>query len=121
MKILAVETNEMVRLQMKGVASGHEVRFCKPGVQQTLAAIRRYCPDVILFDVEESHAEAHALTLQIKRGLVEPSPKIIFLTRRCTAQERAHHLEVGADTVVCKPLRIRDLEAALRSVGRESP
>src|SRR6185312_11903632 len=86
--------------------------------EETLAALRRQCYDVILMDVQMPGMDGLEATRRIRdEWPVEKRPRIIAVTANALREDRETCLAAGMDDYLSKPVLLEDLRSAL-SRGR---
>jgi CheY-like chemotaxis protein len=102
---------------------GHRVRVVADG-REAVAACERETFDLILMDVQMPGLDGFAATAAVRR-LERASGRrtpVIALTARAMPGDRAECLRAGMDDYLAKPLRSRDLYAAIaRACGVPGP
>jgi CheY-like chemotaxis protein/HPt (histidine-containing phosphotransfer) domain-containing protein len=83
--------------------------------QEVLEAFKRGVYDVVLMDIQMPVMDGLEATREIRRRLPEEQqPRIIAMTADAMEEDRKQCLSVGMDDYVSKPVKVRDLVAALQ-------
>ncbi|MFZ3049172.1 MAG: response regulator, partial [Methanothrix sp.] len=83
-----------------------------------LAALDRQAYDVILMDIQMPDMDGFEATRRIlARFTKKKRPRIIALTAHALNGDRERCLEAGMDSYLSKPVKIEDLQSALRPTG----
>jgi PAS domain S-box-containing protein len=85
--------------------------------EEALAAVARTRYDVILMDCQMPEVDGYEATRRLRADPATAHLKIIALTANAMEGDRERCLEVGMDDYVSKPVRLRELRAALERVG----
>lgn len=72
--------------------------------------------DILVLDLNLPGEDGLSIARRLRRA--RPAMGIVMLTARCALDDRIAGLESGADTYLGKPVDMRELAAALRSLGR---
>ena len=88
---------------------------CAGSGQETMEAIGRSVPDVILLDLGLPDIEGLALMGQIRAEIDVP---IIVVSGKGDSTDKIIGLEMGADDYVTKPFHLRELSARIKTVLR---
>ncbi|WP_334102669.1 hybrid sensor histidine kinase/response regulator [Methanothrix soehngenii] len=108
--------NQMVLLQMLRKI-GYQADLASNGFD-VLAALDRQAYDVILMDIQMPDMDGFEATRRIlARFPKKKRPRIIALTAHALNGDRERCLEAGMDSYLSKPVKIEDLQSALRSTG----
>ena len=117
MKVLVVEDSPIARMVLKAVieASGHAVITAENGLQ-TIAAISRERPDVVVVDLNMPGIDGLRLIRLIREGPDEAirTVKIIALSDRGN-DENELACRAGADSFLTKPVSLDVLVAAIET------
>lgn len=73
--------------------------------------------DVVLMDIQMPGMDGIEATTKIREQLAENRPWIIALTANALQGDRERYLGVGMDDYLSKPIRIDELEKALRTAA----
>jgi len=84
----------------------------------TLAAVRRYRPDLIVLDVLLPDGSGLEVCQALRRSACQ-SP-VVFLTARDEPEDRITGLTIGGDDYLTKPFSLGELIARIRAVLRRS-
>ena len=108
--------NQMVLLQMLRKI-GYQADLASNGFD-VLAALDRQAYDVILMDIQMPDMDGFEATRRIlARFPKKKRPRIIALTAHALNGDRERCLEAGMDSYLSKPVKIEDLQSALRPTG----
>lgn len=108
--------NQMVLLQMLRKI-GYQADLASNGFD-VLAALDRQAYDVILMDIQMPDMDGFEATRRIlARFTKKKRPRIIALTAHALNGDRERCLEAGMDSYLSKPVKIEDLQSALRPTG----
>jgi len=106
MRICLVEGLEALGFETRGVVDGQ-------GLDQLLAGA---WGDILILDVNLPGEDGFSIAERIRRSF--PSLGIVMLTARDPLEDRIRGLNEGADLYLVKPVDLRELAAALRSLHR---
>jgi signal transduction histidine kinase len=108
--------NQMVLLQMLRKI-GYQADLASNGFD-VLAALDRQAYDVILMDIQMPDMDGFEATRRIlARFPKKKRPRIIARTAHALNGDRERCLEAGMDSYLSKPVKIEDLQSALRPTG----
>jgi len=108
--------NQMVLLQMLRKI-GYQADLASNGFD-VLAALDRQAYDVVLMDIQMPDMDGFEATRRIlARFPKKKRPRIIALTAHALNGDRERCLEAGMDSYLSKPVKIEDLQSALRPTG----
>jgi len=108
--------NQMVLLQMLRKI-GYQADLASNGFD-VLAALDRQAYDVILMDIQMPGMDGFEATRRILARFPNMKrPRIIALTAHALNGDRERCLEAGMDSYLSKPVKIEDLQSALRPTG----
>ncbi len=108
--------NQMVLLQMLRKI-GYQADLASNGFD-VLAALDRQAYDVILMDIQMPDMDGFEATRRILARFPKMKrPRIIALTAHALNGDRERCLEAGMDSYLSKPVKIEDLQSALRPTG----
>lgn len=113
-KVLIIDDHANVRLVYREAfeAAGYEVIEAPDG-RKGVDAYKSERPDLVVTDIEMPELDGHSVISEIRQ--VTPDARIVAVTGA-----GLHHLPVahdlGADRIFEKPLRPRDLVAAVREL-----
>ena len=117
LRIVVVEDNQLVleelvvRLDLEG--------YCASGVdcgESLDELLRSENVDVLIVDLNLPHEDGLSIIERVRR--VSPRIRIIILTARSTPTDKEQGYLAGADLYLGKPVRIRELLAAITSLHR---
>ncbi len=81
--------------------------------KQAVEAVESGAIDLVLMDVQMPVMDGHEAARRIRASHPGTRPWIVAMTASATVQSREECLQVGMNDFVSKPVRLRDLEAAL--------
>ena len=118
MRILLVEDDEAIGMGLTYSLEkeGYEVLVAK-NAADARAAWKPETYDICVLDINLPDGSGYDLCRQIKRSEDVP---VIFLTAVDAEVNVVMGLELGADDYICKPFRINELMARIRSVLRRA-
>jgi len=115
LKVLVAEDNQVNQLVIVTMLNrlGHQVDLAANGAE-AVAAVERVPYDLVLMDVQMPEMDGPTATRAIRRlpGAASRVP-IIALTANAMAGHREEYLAAGMNDYVSKPLKMRDLLAAM--------
>jgi len=88
--------------------------------EQTMAALERFDPDLVLMDLHLPGLSGTALTVGIREHPRYRHIPVVFLTGDQDPERQMEVLEYGADDYILKPVRPRHLIAAVQSQVRRA-
>jgi CheY-like chemotaxis protein len=89
------------------VCNGHEA----------VQAMLRQTYDLVLMDIQMPEMDGIEATTKIREQLGDNRPWIIALTANALQGDRERYLGVGMDDYLSKPIRVGELEKALRNAA----
>jgi PAS domain S-box-containing protein len=108
--------NQMVLLQMLRKI-GYQADLASNGFD-VLEALDRQAYDVVLMDIQMPDMDGFEATRRILARFPKMKrPRIIALTAHALKGDRERCLEAGMDSYLSKPVKIEDLQSALRPTG----
>ncbi len=113
-RVLVVEDNQAnmkLAVLLLGNA-GHEA-LCAADAEAGLALARSARPDLILMDIQLPGMDGLAATAQLKGDPATASIPVIALTAMAMKADREKSEMAGCDAFIAKPLRYRELYAAI--------
>ncbi len=118
-RILLVEDDElvgtMVRMNLENV--GHDLRWCRDGVEGLAAALETPY-DLVLLDISLPGQDGYAVLQGIRRqGIGTP---VLMLTARSDVGSKVRALDMGADDYLPKPFDIAEMVARVKALVRRS-
>lgn len=112
--LLVVEDNEtnmlVLRLMLEG--AGYELLEATDGVSAVEAALSKK-PDLVLMDLMMPRMDGISAAREILRRACGKPPKILAVTGNVLKSIRRECLEAGFDGVILKPVKTRELLAAV--------
>jgi len=115
--ILIVEDNpanmKLARLLLHKV--GHTV-LCAVDAEAGLTLARAERPDLILMDIQLPGMDGLAATALLKQDPATAAIPVIALTAMAMKEDREKTKAAGCDAYIAKPLRFRELYAAIDSL-----
>ena len=95
---------------------GYRVDVVSNGYE-TKQAMLRQTYDVVLMDIQMPEMDGVEATAKIREQFGENRPWIIALTANALEGDRERYMGVGMDDYVSKPIRVDELEKALRTAA----
>jgi two-component system, OmpR family, alkaline phosphatase synthesis response regulator PhoP len=118
-RILLVEDDElvgtMVRMNLEN--SGHELRWCRDGIEAEAAALDGPY-DLVLLDISLPGQDGYAVLRSMRQAGV--GTPVLMLTARSDVGSKVMALDQGADDYLAKPFDIAELVARVRALVRRS-
>ncbi len=96
---------------------GYEADLVSNG-REAVVAVRRQRYDLVLMDVQMPEMDGLQAARLIGQEQGERRPQIIAMTANAMQGDRERALAVGMDEYLTKPIRISELQAALRAAGQ---
>lgn len=118
LRILLTEdnvVNQKVALKMLE-RMGYRADVASNGYEAVQAMLRQTY-DVVLMDIQMPEMDGIEATTKIREQLGESRPWIIALTANALQGDRERYLGVGMDDYLSKPIRVDELERALRNAA----
>jgi PAS domain S-box-containing protein len=118
LRILLAEdnvVNQKVALKILD-CMGYRVDVVSNGYE-TIQAMLRQTYDVVLMDIQMPEMDGVEATAKIREQFGENRPWIIALTANALEGDRERYMGVGMDDYVSKPIRVDELEKALRTAA----
>jgi CheY-like chemotaxis protein len=115
LRVLVAEDNQVNQLVIVAMLNklGHRVDLVSDG-REAVAAVQRGAYDLVLMDVQMPEMDGPTATRAIRRlDLPAARLPIIALTANAMAGHREEYLAAGMTDYVSKPIRMRDLLAAM--------
>jgi PAS domain S-box-containing protein len=123
LRVLVAEdnaVNQKLALQMLR-RMGYRADVAGNGIE-VLEALERQPYDVVLMDVQMPEMDGMEATRQIRqRWPQEHRPHIIAMTANAMQGDREACLAAGMDDYISKPIRVKELQAALERWGQKEP
>ena len=120
-RILVVEDNpanmKLASLLLRNV--GHEV-LCAVDAESGLTLARAEQPDLILMDIQLPGMDGLAATALLKQDPVTAAIPVIALTAMAMKEDQEKTKVAGCDAYIAKPLRFRELYAAIDALLAEA-
>lgn len=120
-KILVIEDNpanmKLASLLLHNV--GHKV-LCAGDAETGLTLARAEQPDLILMDIQLPGMDGLAATALLKKDPATASIPVIALTAMAMKEDREKTRAAGCDAYIAKPLRFRELYAAIDGLLAEA-
>ena len=120
-RVLVVEDDRSQALFAEAILRGAGMQaevVARP--EQTMAAMERFDPDLVLMDLHMPGISGTELTLQIREHPRFAQVPVVFLTGDQDPERQLEVLEQGADDYILKPVRPRHLIAAVQSRVRRA-
>lgn len=112
--ILIVEDNAAnMKLAVMLLRNGGHTPLCATDAETGLTLARASRPDLILLDIHLPGMDGLSATGLLKRDPVTASIPVIALTAMAMKADREKCLQAGCDDYIAKPLRYRELYAAI--------
>ena len=99
---------------------GHEVRTATDG-QQTLDAVAKAAPDLVLLDVMMPKASGYDVCRTLRASTAYDRVRIIMLTAKGREADQRAGLALGADAYISKPFAIGEVVECVASVLALTP
>ena len=113
-KLLVIEDNpanmKLASLLLRNV--GHTV-LCAVDAESGLTLARSEQPDLILMDIQLPGMDGLAATALLKQDPVTAAIPVIALTAMAMKEDQEKTKVAGCDAYIAKPLRFRELYAAI--------
>jgi PAS domain S-box-containing protein len=118
LKILLAEDNVVNQKVAQKILDcmGYRVDVVSNG-QEAVQAMLRQTYDVVLMDIQMPEMDGIEATTKIREQLGDNRPWIIALTANALQGDRERYLGVGMDDYLSKPIRVDELEKALRNAA----
>jgi len=115
-RILIVEDDKSINMLIRKNLElvGHECVSAFDG-EATFDEIKKSTIDLILLDIMMPKMDGFQVIQEIREDI-----PIIFLTARCSIEDRVKGLKLGADDYIVKPFDILELQARIESVLRRT-
>lgn len=107
------EPNIVISLEYLMKREGYDVSIARDG-QQTLDAIRRLRPDLVLLDVMMPLRSGLEVLQAVRADEAIAGTRILMLTAKGRETDIAKGLALGADAYVTKPFSTRELAERVR-------
>lgn len=116
--VMIVDDEPTVRLLLETTMQGGPYRMLTAGDgEEALAVARRYHPAVIFLDVSMPKLDGFETCRQLKSDPTTRDIRVIMLTAKAQAEDRARGARVGVDAYITKPFSplelLRSLEGYL--------
>ena len=121
LKILVVDDEPEIRRGLnRFLGKKHDVALSANGAEalQRIVAGERY--DVVLCDVLMPEMTGIELSSELDRRFPEQSERVVFMTGGATSEPTRVFIEERQARVVSKPFTPREIESAVRAIGRRS-
>jgi PleD family two-component response regulator/EAL domain-containing protein (putative c-di-GMP-specific phosphodiesterase class I) len=120
-RILIVEDDRSQALFAQGVlkGSGMDAEFVQVA-GETMAAMERFLPDLVLMDLHMPGMSGTELTAKIRSNAAYAHIPVVFLTGDPDPERHLEVLDSGADDYLSKPVRPRHLIAAVQNRVRRA-
>ena len=102
------EPNIVISLEFLMKREGYEVVVARDG-QETLAAIARERPDLVLLDVMMPHKSGFEVCQAVRSDESLQGTRILLLTAKGRETDVAKGMALGADAYMTKPFSTREL------------
>jgi DNA-binding response OmpR family regulator len=117
--VLVVDDEPQVvwMLQFSLQAEGYETFAARDG-RSALDEIREHHPKLMLLDIMMPVMDGWSVLEQVQSLPAEDRPRVIVVSARSSARDRAKAAELGAVAFVPKPFNVDDLLAILHGLAR---
>ena len=116
-RILIIEDNPAnLKLALLLLENAGHVPLCAIDAESGLALARSDPPDLILMDIQLPGMDGLTATMQLKADPATAAIPVIALTALAMQEDREKSLQAGCDAYIAKPLRYRELYAAIASL-----
>lgn len=114
-RVLIVDDTDTVRMfqRMTLLTAGYELAEARNG-QQALDVVQRFCPDVILLDVNMPVLDGLEACRRLKGAPETSAIPIIMVTTRGLEGQVKEAYDAGCDDYVTKPIRKIELLAKIK-------
>ena len=119
LRVLVVDDHEVVRQGLAALldrSTGFQVVAQAGSVEESIAAARRFRPDLVIMDVRLPDGSGIEACREIRAEL--PDTRVMMLTSYPDEEAVLSAIIAGASGYLLKQIRGRDLISALESVGR---
>lgn len=99
---------------------GHVVRTCESPLD-ALALVREFSPQVAILDIGLPEMDGYALASELRRRFSAEQLRLIALTGYGQAKDQDQARRAGFDVHLVKPVRLDELESAMRAAVAETP
>ncbi len=110
--VIEDEDNIATALEYVIVREGFEYRRIDSGAK-AVAAIRTEKPDLVLLDVMLPEMSGYDICREVRSDRTLQKTKIIMMTARGSAVQRAKCLDLGADGFITKPFDLQSLRSEI--------
>jgi len=112
--VMIVDDEPTVRLLLETTMQGGAYRMLTAGDgEEALAVARRYHPTVIFMDVSMPKLDGFETCRQLKNDPTTRDIRIVMLTAKAQAEDRARGAQVGVDAYITKPFSPLELLRSL--------
>ena len=116
-RILIIEDNPAnLKLALLLLKNAGHTALCAIDAESGLALARSDLPDLILMDIQLPRMDGLTATMQLKNDPLTATIPVIALTALAMKADREKSLRAGCDAYIAKPLRYRELYAAIDSL-----
>jgi two-component system, NarL family, response regulator DevR len=119
LRLLVVDDHEVVRqglAALLGRREGFQVVAEAGSVEEALAAVERFAPDLVIMDIRLPDGSGIEACREIRAE--HPEIRVVMLTSYPDEEAVLSAIVAGASGYLLKQVRARDLVAALEAVGR---
>ena len=120
-RILIIEDNPAnLKLALLLLKNAGHTPLCAIDAESGMALARSDAPDLILMDMQLPDMDGLTATMHLKADPATATIPVIALTALAMQDDREKSLRAGCDAYIAKPLRYRELYAAIDAllVGR---
>ena len=114
--VLLVENNEELLTLMKKLLQNRYHIITATNGQEALDTIHANSVDIIVADVTLPQMNGYEMTIQIKQDTDLGHLPVILLTTKMLEEERLEALTAGADDLISKPFRLRELQLRIDNI-----
>ena len=113
-KILVIEDNAAnMKLALLLLSKAGHTVLCAVDAESGLTMARAELPDLILMDIQLPGMDGLAATALLKQGPATAAIPVIALTAMAMKEDREKSKLAGCDAYLAKPVRYRELYAAI--------
>ncbi len=112
--LVADDNSDMRQYLLRLLSERYNVRAF-PNGQETLDAVRKHPPDLVLTDVMMPHLDGFGLLRELRSDPNTSTIPVILLSARAGEESRVEGIERGADDYLVKPFTARELLARVQT------
>ncbi len=119
--VLVVDDEPQVvwMLQFSLEAEGYRTIAARDG-RTALEQMRAHHPSLVLLDVMMPVMDGWTVLEHVRSLPEEERPRVVIVSARASARDRAKAAELGADAFVAKPFNVDDLLGVVHQLARAS-